>query len=813
MKTKSLALVLFTLYSWVLFAQNQHQITGSVHTERGEVVALVNVSVKGYAGGAITNEQGQFLLKTSSPLPFTLVFSCIGYQTLEKTIHSDGELQNLNIVLVQKDEAIDEVKVSGDVKEQQNFEKIDARIAAQLPDATGGSIESLVKTQMGVSANNELSSQYRVRGGNFDENLVYVNDIEVYRPFLIRSGQQEGLSFVNPEMVSDIRFSAGGFDARYGDKMSSVLDIQYKRPTKFAGSASASLLGANLHIEGASKNHKFTHITGVRYKTNRYLLGTMDVSGDYAPVFVDLQTFLSYQFNEKWNMSFLGNVSENTYNFKPENRETTFGTVSDVKQLMIYFEGQEVDEFLTGFGAGTIQYAPNANNSYKLIVSGFRTSENENYDILGEYWVQDLEAYGQEEVLGNKDVATGIGVAGYLEHARNNLFGVISNAALRGNHRVNNHRIEWEGKYQHEYFSDIINEWEMRDSAGYNIPLSDKELVLSYAYNTDHKVSSNRMSAFVQDYIHLDLNSGSMELALGLRASYWDYNNEFIWSPRVSAAYRPDWEKDFRFRFATGVYYQTPFYKEYRAQGVGLNEDIKSQKSIHFVAGFDHYFNMWERPFKYTTEIYYKKMTDLIPYQVDNVRIRYSAQNNAKGYAAGIDMKINGEFVEGVESWASISIMKTAEDILDDSYTNSETGETVYPGYIPRPTDQRINFNLMFQDYFPNNPSFKVNLNLVFGSGLPFGPPNSERYLATNKMPPYRRVDIGFSKELTGASKNGAQTSKVFKHIWLGLEVFNLFDIDNTISYFWVSDVYNRQYAVPNYLTSRRLNLKLVSRF
>ncbi|WP_282038367.1 TonB-dependent receptor [Saccharicrinis aurantiacus] len=812
MLKNSIVLAIFLCCSVMLYAQKDVSITGIVQSEQGEVLDLVNISVQGKPGGTISKSDGTFAIFTKAVPPYTLVFSSIGYQTAYITFSAESQKSDLLIKLRQKDETIEEVNVQAKRKNEQNFEKIDAKLSAQLPDATGGSIEALVKTQMGVSNNNELSSQYRVRGGNFDENLVYVNDIEVYRPFLIRSGQQEGLSFVNPEMVSDIRFSAGGFDARYGDKMSSVLDITYKRPTEFGGSASASLLGANAHIEGASKDDKFTHISGVRYKTNSYLLGSLDVSGDYNPTFLDLQTYLTYQFNDKWGVSFLGNVSQNTYNFKPVDRETTFGTLSEVKTLRIYFEGEEKDDFLTGFMAGTLNFSPNKNNSYKLILSGFRTSENENFDILGQYWIQDLES---EDGTPSKpeDSATGIGVGSYLEHARNYLFGTVRNVAVRGKHRVNKHRLEWEGKYQHERFSDQINEWVMRDSAGYSIPISDPELVLSYAYNATHDISSNRVTGFLQDNMHFDLQKGKLDLAIGIRASYWDFNNEFLLSPRASVLYDPMWEKDYRFKFATGVYYQSPFYKEYRAQGVGINYDIKSQKSIHFVTGFDHYFSSWGRPFKYSTELYYKHMTNLNPYTIDNVRIRYTAQNNAKGYAAGIDMKINGEFVKGVESWASLSIMQTEEDILDDSYVDKNTGETVYPGYIPRPSDQRINFSLMFQDYLPNNPSFKVNLNLVFGTGLPFGPPRSERYLATARMPAYRRVDIGFSKELTGVHKNPNKADKIFKNLWLGLEVFNLFDIDNTISYYWVSDVNNRQYAVPNYLTSRRVNVKLVSRF
>jgi len=786
-------------------------VTGTVTSSDNKKLDLVNVSVKGQPGGTITDKEGYFSLLIKQTPPFTLIFSSIGYETKEINISNIDNISDLKVVLVDKQETIKEINVKAKERNNQNFTAIDSKIVATLPDATGGSIESLVKTQMGVTSNNELSSQYRGRGGNFDENLVYVNDIEVYRPFLVRAGQQEGLSFVNPELVSDIRFSAGGFDARYGDKMSSVLDIKYKRPTEFGGSASGSLLGANAHLEGASKNNKFTHITGIRYKTNRYLLGSMDVSGDYQPNFLDIQTYLTYRLNDKWRLGFLGNISRNAYNFEPVDRETTFGTISEIKTLKIYFEGQEEDLFMTGFGAVSLDFSPDNSNNFKLVASGYRTSEDETYDILGQYWLQEL---GEMNTNGDITYSEGenIGVGSYLEHARNYLFGAITNIALRGSHQLGANNIEWEAKYQHERFSDIINEWELRDSADYNIPLNEEKLELSYAYNDENKIESNRYTAFIQENRHFELDKGDIDLAFGVRANYWDFNDEFLLSPRMSLLYTPDWENDFRFKLASGVYYQSPFYKEYRSQGEGINKNIKAQQTIHFVTGFDYYFKAWERPFKFSTELYYKNMKHLIPYQIDNVRIRYSAKNNAKGYAAGLDMKVNGEFVKGIESWASLSLMKTEEDIKGDSYTNS-SGQTIYPGYIPRPSDQRFNFSLMFQDYLRNNPSFKVNLNLIYGSGLPFGPPNSERYTAVNHMPAYKRVDIGFSKELTGSQLNPDKKTGAFKNIWIGLEIFNLFDIDNTISYFWVTDVNNTQYAVPNYLTSRRLNLKLFTRF
>ncbi len=812
MLKKLILLFLVLLCSLQIHAQQSMVIRGTVNSVEGMALDLVNVSIKDNPRGTVTNQKGEFSFRINAKWPLVLVFSRIGYQLQELPLDSMASTKLLAVVLMGKTETVETVDIRAKRRNKENFTFIDSKLSASLPDASGGGIEGLVKTQMGVSSNNELSSQYRVRGGNFDENLVYVNDIEVYRPLLIRAGQQEGLSFVNPEMVSDVQFSAGGFDARYGDKMSSVLDIRYKRPTEFAGSASASLLGAHAHVEGTNANGKFTHITGLRYKTNKYLVSSTDVSGDYKPSFFDVQTYLTYRFNDKWRLGFLGNISQNQYNFAPVDRETSFGTINEAKKLTIYFEGQERDAFLTGFGAGVLNFSPNSMHNLKFTVSGYRTSEDENYDILGQYRLHDLE--DEEQQIPDPDAGvSGIGVGSYLEHARNYLFGAITNVALRGAHSLGDNNIEWEMKYQHERFSDIINEWEMRDSADFNIPINPNKLEMIYAYNAENDMSTNRYTAFVQENRRFDLPRSTMDISVGLRANYWDFNDELLISPRLGVSLLPEWERDFRFKFSTGLYYQSPFYKEYRMQGGGINYNIKAQQSIHFVGGFDYYFTRGERPFKFSTELYYKSMKNLIPYQIDNVRIRYSAKNNAEGYAAGIDMKLNGEFVKGVESWATLSLMSTEEDLKDDSYVNRQSGETIFPGYIPRPSDQRLNFSLMFQDYFRNNPSFKVNLNFLYGTGLPFGPPRSERYKAVNRMPAYRRIDIGFSKELTGTQLNPNKKAGVFKNIWIGVEVFNLFDINNTISYFWVTDVSNRQYAVPNYLTSRRLNVKLITRF
>ncbi len=792
-------------------AQQKVTIYGTVSDSTSTGIENANILIKNTTTGTVTDSNGSFILHTITEYPIILQISSIGFSTSEFTINRNDNLSGIKISLTAKNEQISEVSVKGSQTES-SMTKIEANLTNALPDASGGNIEGLVKTQLGVASNNELSSQYRVRGGNYDENLVYVNGIEVYRPFLIRSGQQEGMSFVNPELVSSVQFSPGGFNTEYGDKMSSVLDIRYKQPEEFAGSAQVSLLGASAHVEGVSKNKKLTFISGVRYKTNKYLLGTMDVSGDYNPSFFDLQTYLTYDINRAWSVEGLGYYSRNAYNFIPEDRETVFGTISDVKKLKIYFEGEEKDLFNTGFVSAAITHVRNNNNHYKLLISGYRTYEEETYDILGQYWLQQLESVSSEEPESDEGV-TNIGVGSYLQHARNSLLGIIQNAAVEGKHRFNEHLLTWQIKYQHEYFSDYINEWEMRDSAGYSVPVSSEKLELAYSLNTDLKISSNRLMGYVQDEYRLQTNAGDLFFNYGARINYWSYNGEFLFSPRLNVSYIPADNNNFRLRSALGIYYQSPLYKELRMPDGTLNENIKAQKSTHYVLGGDLYFNVKERPFKFTTEAYYKQLTNLISYQIDNVRIRYSGMNNAVGYATGLDMKINGELVKGLESWASLSIMQTREDILDDSYED-ENGAIVYPGYIPRPSDQRVNFSLFFQDYLPKNPTFKVHLNLIFGSGLPFGPPHSPRYKATFRMPPYRRVDMGLSKDFTAVfNKNRDKNHSTFKRFWVGLDFFNLFNINNTISYFWVTDVNNRQYAVPNYLTSRRINLKLHAEF
>jgi hypothetical protein len=631
--------------------------------------------------------------------------------------------------------------------------------------------------------------------------MVYVNDIEIYRPFLIRAGQQEGLSFINSDMVSTIDFSAGGFDARYGDKMSSVLDIKYRKPSEFRGSASMSLLGATAHFEDVALKGRLAHISGIRYKTNSYMLGGLDEKGEYDPKFIDFQTYITYRFSENFDLSILGNVAQNQYRFVPQTRQTTFGTWQTPLNTTIYFEGQEIDDFSTYLGALSANYHPNLNLNLKFIVSAFNTSEEETYDIMGQYYLNELERNMSSEEFG--DSVLNLGVGTFLNHARNYLDANVYSFSHKGAYNSDNHLLNWGIKFQHEQFEDKINEWIYRDSTGYSIPYSDNEVLLYFTLNTGNQISSNQITGHCQDTWSVPVNSGDLYFTGGIRFNYWDFNDEFLVSPRISISYFPEWESKISFSLSGGMYHQSPFFKELKNRDGSINYDTKAQRSYQIVAGSDYVFTAWDRPFRFTTEAYYKYMNRLIPYQVENVQIRYLGEQEAVGYATGLDMKVNGEFVSGVQSWASLSFMKTEEDILNDGH-----------GYIPRPTDQWMNFSLFFQDYFPGNPSWKMQLSGFYGARLPTGPPNSERYQDVFRMPSYRRVDLGFSKVII--SPSNPMKNNVFRHIndmWVSLEVFNLLNINNTISYFWVSSIQGDQFAVPNYLTDRKFNLKLTVKF
>jgi len=804
---RRLLIILFIFSYALLWAQNTATIYGKIRTDKGRAIDLFNIAIVGFPGGTTTDSKGNYKLEIPADTSLTIVFSHIEYKTVKKKINvKSGESLKLHVKAVRNITTLGTVDVRNEEGRQNNVIRLNPKVISSLPNSSGG-IEQLIKTLPGVVSNNELSSQYSVRGGNFDENLIYVNDIEIYKPQLISSGEQEGLSFVNPDMVESVRFSAGGFEAKYGDKMSSVLDITYRRPRKFGATVSASLLGTSVHVEGADKARRFTHSTGIRYKTSRYLLSSLDTKGEYFPSYLDFQTYLSYDITENHQIGFLGNISRNSYQLVPQSRETSFGTVNQALGLNIYFEGQEVDLFNTVLGAFTYEYHKN-NLKLKFIASSYYTQERIAYDILGQYYLNELNKQIGSDNLG--DSLMNIGVGSYLDHARNSFDAVVSSIKHIGEKKIDAHTLHWGLKFQHEEIHDKLNEWQVRDSAGYSLPFPDTVgyypnfVPLYENINSDNRILSNRYTAHIQDTYQYDWDSTLLYLTLGVRGNYWDYNKQFFATPRMTLALKPNWEKDYLFRFSVGSYYQSPFFKEFRMQNGDLNKNIKAQESYHVVLASDYNFHLWQRPFKFVSELYYKYLNNIIPYTVDNVMIRYYPDQLATGYSTGIDFRIFGEFVPGIDSWASVSFMKSEEDIIGDGY-----------GFIPRPTDQRFNASIFFQDYLPKFPNFRVHLTMFYGTGMPFGPPNSPRYQQTARIPDYFRTDIGFTAILKDAKTktSGKSLFKNFKAILLTAEIFNLMNKNNTVSYVWVTDIENKQYAVPNYLTGIRLNVKLTFKF
>lgn len=807
-------------------------ISGNVKDDESNPIADVQIAILEDASiTTVSNNKGQYTITVPSGKEITLSFYNLSYKQLNKKFNlKEGEKITFSPRLEFKN-TITQVDV---VSENRTTEitRIDPKNIFYIPSPSGN-LEDIIKTQIGVSSNNELSSGYSVRGGNFDENLVYVNDIEVYRPFLARSGQQEGLSFANPDMVSNINFSAGGFEAKYGDKMSSVLDITYKKPLKFSGTVGGSLLGGNLHLEGVSKNRVLAWSIGSRYKSNSYLLKSMDTKGEYRPRFYDVQTFLTFTLNEKWSIEFLGNIANNQYLVIPANRETTFGTVNNAVKLAIYFDGREIMQYNTMMGGLSTTFKPNPKTKLKLITSAYKAKEEEKYTVQGQYYIDQLEADFGKDNFGQ--VAFNRGVGTFLNNGRNRIDAAVLNIEHKGTRYINkNNELLWGVRYQHESIQDVLSEWKTVDSAGYVSPYNPNEINLIDKVKTKINLETNRVQGYLQySYNKLLKDSSSLSLTGGIRANYWDFNSQTVVSPRLTFSYKPNWKKDIVFKASWGYYYQPPFYREMRGFDGKLNQNIKAQQSIHYLVSGDYNFKLWRRPFKIIVAGYYKEMKDLIPYEVDNVRIRYFAKNNSVGYSTGADVRINGEFVKGIESWATIGYLKSFENISDDrkvTYFNA-AGDTiipgytfdtkavdssvVYPGYIPRPTDQRVTFGMFFQDYIPKLPSCKMYLNMQFGTGLPFGPPTHERWKQVFRMPPYRRVDIGFAYQII---KENHQIPKKnpFHHLkgmWLSVEIFNLLQVNNTVSYTWVTDVTGRQYAVPNYLTRRQLNLKLQIKF
>ena len=804
MRSKIYILFLFLFCVCTVQAQKKIRLSGQVVDANNEGIELASIRIEGTTTGTMTDLKGHYELDVTPADTVVVVYSCLGYRTENRTLLSPEGDVTMNVRLYTIDRSIKEVVVSEHRKQTSTLQHIDSKDLKLMPDATGGSVEALLTTMAGVNSSNELSSQYSVRGGNFDENIVYVNGIEVYRPLTVRSGQQEGLSFINPDMVGSIGFSSGGYSAEYGDKMSSVLDITYKQPEAFEGAVSASFLGASASI--GQSTSRFSQLHGVRFKTNSTLLSTLDTKGEYKPSFFDYQTLISYKFTPQWKLSFLGNISNNTYKFTPQERTTKFGTSNQATQFKVYFDGMEKDYFQSFFGALSLDYLRNKNTAFSLLASAFVTNENVRYDITGQYWLDELDMSGE----ASETAAAGtLGVGTYHEHARNRLNAGVISIAFKGATRKGQNDIKWGANYQLERIVDRVREWEMRDSAGYSMPNLDRRLELISNLNSRQNMQSNRLSAYIQDTYRLRSKIGLFTFTGGIRASFWDFNRECIVSPRVSVGYIPAKEERLTLRFATGIYYQAPFYKELRdtvRDGrnnlvVELNRNIKSQRSIHFVLGQDFSFRAIDRPFKFTAELYYKKLDNLIPYEVDNVKIWYSGHNESKGYAAGLDMKLFGQFVPGTDSWLSFSLMSARETI---------NGITV-----PRPTEQRYSVALFFQDYVPRFPKYKFNLRAIWSDGLPIGSPKLGRQSGYFRTTPYRRVDIGASRLLVGGEDRFMSRGffKNFKSIWIGLDIFNLLNISNVNSYYWVTDVYGDQYAVPNYLTTRQFNLRLSVEF
>ena len=759
-------------------------LKGKVVDEEEHALEFVTVMCPSQGKVTMTNLKGEFNLDMQSADSVEIRFSMIGYAPRKRVFRNPKGKMTVTIVMRQSAN-VDEIVVTEQRRQTSQTEQLKVENIRLTPSTTGNAVEELIQQQAGVSTHNELSSQYNVRGGSFDENSVYINQVEIYRPLLISSGQQEGLSIINPDMVEKIGFSTGGFEAKYGDKMSSALDITYRRIKGFEASVTGSLLGASGFVGFGNSRFSMSH--GIRYKTTRYLLGSLETTGEYKPNFIDYQTYISYKPNKRWTIDFIGNISENHYDFEPEDRETKFGTLADVKSFKVYFDGQEKDVFRTFFGTASISRHFNEKTTLKFLTSAFHTKESERYDIMGQYWLDDTQT--QEN----------LGVGTYMEHARNYLTADVVSFKLVGTHRMQHHDIETGITYKTEHIKEQSREYEMRDSSGYSIPHSADRLDLIYTLDAKNDVKSHRIEAYIQDTYRFAKGETYYTLNYGVRLANWSFTKETIVSPRASLAIVPAFNNSLTFRFATGLYYQAPFYKEMRdtltQNGMTtavLNENIKSQRSIQFLAAMDYRFRMLNRPFKFSAEAYYKALSNLIPYNVQNLKITYYGENVGSGYATGIDLKLYGEFVPGTDSWLTLSLMSARQKLGDQ--------------WIPMPTDQRWAVNLHFTDYFPGTDRWRMTLRLAFADGLPFGAPHRGLEVQQFRAPAYKRADIGMSFR---AIKEG----RGIKNLWLGIDCLNLFGISNVNSYYWVSDVNNRQWAVPNYLTGRQINGKLTIEF
>ena len=787
----SILFVLFLMVTQVAIGQS-FTLQGKVSDKDGNPIELASVMVVSQGKLAMTNLKGEFHMQLHSADSVKVRFSMIGYKSKERVLRRPQGKQTMLVQLLDDNE-MQEVVVEGKTKQHGTTEELDVDKVKQGPSASGNAVEEMVQTQAGVSTHSELSSQYNVRGGTFDENSVYINNIEVYRPFLVRSGQQEGLSIINPDMVQSVGFSTGGFEAKYGDKMSSALDITYKRPKRTEASLTASLLGASAYLGIASK--KFTWTNGVRYKTNRYLLGSLQTKGEYKPSFLDYQTYLSWQPSKRWQIDFIGNISDNHYNFQPEDRETNFGTLQNVKKFRVYFDGQEKDLFRTYFGSLSITRHLSPRTDVSLLASAFSTREQERYDIQGQYWLTQTET------------SENLGVGTYMQHSRDYLNANVKSLKLMLQHRMGKHKIEGGVTYKVEQVKENSAEYEYRDSAGYNVPHTGRDLRMIYSLRAKNELNAKRTEAYLQDTWNFQTRDSVptlFTLNYGVRFAHWSFNGESIVSPRASLTITPGKNRNLSFRIAGGLYYQAPFYKELRdtsmVNGITyatLNQSVRSQRSIHALASMSYRFEMMGRPFKFTAEAYYKALSQLVPYSVDNVKVTYYGDQHATGHATGLDLKLFGEFVPGTDSWLTLSVMNTRMRLNGKS--------------IPLPTDQRYALNLYFTDYFPGTTRWRMSLKLAYADGLPFATPHQELENNSFRAPAYKRADIGMSYRLLDNHDGSRNT--IFKNVWIGLDCLNLFGINNVNSYYWVTDIAGQQYAVPNFLTGRQINGRVTVEF
>ena len=803
MKQKLFIMTICLIATLKMMAQ-EFTLQGRVTDDDNNPVELATVSVASQGKVAFTSLRGEFSMHLHSADSVAVKFSMIGYKTKVRVLRRPRGKQTLQVILHADATMLDDVNVTGEKIQSDQTQEIKVKDIRLAPSANGNGVEGIIQQQAGVSTHSELSSQYNVRGGAFDENSVYINNVEIYRPFLVRSGQQEGLSVINPYMVDKIGFSTGGYGAKYGDKMSSALDITYKtlkakgKKPVVEGSLAASLLGTDAYIGIGTR--KLSWLNSVRYKTTSYLLGSLETKGEYKPNYLDYQTYLSYQPNKRWKIDFIGYISDNHYNFEPSDRETSFGTMENVKSFRVYFDGHEKDRFLTYFGTLGITRNITQNTSLSLLGSAFYTKEQEKYDIQGQYWLDQTET------------SENLGVGTYFEHARNYLTARVMSAKLMLRHKVQKHNVEAAVTLKREHIEENSIEYEMRDSAGYSVPHTGKDLYMIYSMKARNELNANRMETYIQDTYRFSggtadsTGNGQTHYTLnyGVRMSHWNFNRETILSPRISLAIIPANHENTTLRLAAGLYYQAPFFKELRdtttVNGVtvaSLNEKIKSQRSIHFIAGYDYRFRMNNQRFKFSVEAYYKALANLVPYSVSNVKVVYYGQNECSGHAAGLDFKLYGEFVPGTDSWLSLSLMDTRMNLGGKS--------------IPLPTDQRYAVNLFFTDYFPGSKKWRMSLKLAFADGLPFAAPHKELETNSFRATAYRRADIGMSYQLLDNSRREKKT--FLKNVTLGVDCLNLFGIDNVNSYYWVTDVTSQQYAVPNYLTGRQLNARVLLEF